>query len=130
MTHYGAVTLNAREARVNLTVHGDNGTSEGISYIVDTGATVAMVLPQETIDRRNLPPADDADIAITMADGAIDHYNLYIATALWHSRLREIEVVNLVPDPLIGVDLLQGSNRSVDAAPGGLVTITEQPAPS
>ena len=28
-------------------------------------------------------------------------------------------------DPLIGMGLLRGSNLSVDAIPGGLVTITE-----
>lgn len=34
-------------------------------------------------------------------------------------------MVDINPDPLIGMGLIQGSNLSVDAIPVGLVTITE-----
>lgn len=130
MTHYGAVDANAREARLFLTVYGDNALSESISFLIDTGATVAMLLPQETIDRLNLPLADDDEIEITVADGANARCRIYVASIVWHHRVREIEAVNLGSTPLIGMGLLRGSNLSIDATPGGIVTVTELSAPS
>lgn len=130
MTHYGAVDANAREARLTLTVYDGSTQPESLSFLIDTGATVAMLLPQETIDRLNLPLADDDEIEITVADDANIRCRIYVASILWHHRVREIEAVNLGSDPLIGMGLLRGSSISIDAAPGGLVAITELPAAS
>ncbi len=47
------------------------------------------------------------------------------ASIFWHGRLREVDVVSLETDNLIGMGLLQGSNVNIDAIPGGSVTITE-----
>ena len=132
MTHYGTVSAinGALEASITLTLRGDNGATELIPLIIDTGSTAEISLPNELIVRLNLPPADDADIAVTLADGVTNRFRLYVADILWHDRWREVEVVNLENDPLIGMDLLRGCNLSVDAAPGGLVTITELSIPS
>ena len=64
----------------------------------------------------------------TLADGTAIPLSLYYAHVVWHGQWHEVEVVDIGPDPRIGMGLLQGSNLSVDAAPGGLVTITELPA--
>ena len=52
-------------------------------------------------------------------------YSVYVAHVLWHDRLKESEVVAFGTVPLVGMGLCQGSNLSVDAIPGGRVTVTE-----
>ena len=129
MTHYGAVSGigDTLEAEVALTVLGYGGVSEQVTFLVDTGATGEMTLPQAAIARLNLPLVayGSADAFVVLADGAVSAARVHTARVVWHDRLRDVEVVNLGSDPLIGMGLLRGSNLSVDAIPGGLVTITE-----
>ena len=129
MTHYGVVgeVDGFLEANVTLSVHSENGSTESISFVIDTGYTAEMMLPQNVIERLNLPLADydDVDVAVTLADGSTAVSRLYVANVSWHDRLLNVEVDNISPEPLIGMGLLRGSNLSVDAIPGGRVTITE-----
>ena len=129
MTHYGAVSGigDNLEAAVALTVLGYGGVSELVTFLVDTGATGEITLPQATIAKLNLPLVayGSANASVTLADGTVSLARVHTARVFWHDRLRDVEVVNLDTDPLIGMGLLRGSNLSVDAIPGGLVTITE-----
>ena len=116
------------KANIILDVLDDNDEIVHIMFIIDTGATGEMILPQPVIDRLNLPLADDYDnIGVTLADGSSSPGILYVARIFWHGRIREVDVVNVGIDPLIGMGLLYGSNLNVDTVPGGLVTITELP---
>ena len=128
MTHYGSVNGDGNESSVRLTVQNGNGGTERIAFVIDTGATGSMVLPQEIIDRLNLPLAEAEYVQVTQADGTTGRYSVYIVQVLWHDRLKEFEVVAFGAVPLIGMGLIQGSNLNIDAIPGGLVTITELPA--
>ena len=136
MTHYGKVSAfdDVLEAIVALSVQGDDGATENIDFIIDTGYTGEMTLPQEIIDRLNLRTAEydgyGTAPTVMLADGAILTVEVYVTGVWWHDRLRVVEVDSIGSNPLIGMTLLQGSNLSIDAAPGGLVTITELPAPS
>lgn len=135
MTHYGKVSAfdDVLEAIVALSVQGDDGATENIDFIIDTGYTGEMTLPQEIIDRLNLRTAEydgyETAPTVMLADGAILTVEVYVTGVWWHDRLRVVEVDSIGSNPLIGMTLLQGSNLSIDAAPGGLVTITELPAP-
>ena len=126
--HYGSVN-DAVEANVSLDVHGENGATEQVAFIIDTGFTDEISLPQAVISRLGLPLSGNADEFI-LADGTTGRYSIYAAHILWHGQLREVEVVNLEGDPLVGMELLLGSNLNVDAIPGGMVTIAELPAES
>ena len=133
MTHYGVVRANddVLEAVVSLSVQGDGGAIEGVDFIIDTGYTGELALPQDVIDRLDLQTAEyedvDDDVAPTviLADGTIREVSIYFASVWWHDRLRTVEVDGIGDVSLIGMGLLQGSNLNVDAIPGGLVTITE-----
>ena len=133
MTHYGRVSAidEILEAVTTLLVHGDGNAIEGIEFIIDTGYTGELTLPQDIIDRLNLQAAnyDEADIGptVVLADGTISAVTVYVAGILWHDQLRNVEVDSLGVTPHIGMRLLRGSNLSIDAAPGGRVTITELP---
>jgi len=126
---YGIVNDHV-EANIVLNVLDDSGGSIPITCIIDTGATGEMTLPQSVIHRLNLPLAEDPDnIGVTLADGSSSPGRLYIARVLWHGSIREVEVVNVGTEPLVGMGLLYGSNVNIDAVPGGQVTITELPNP-
>lgn len=135
--HYGTVNYvhdedeDVIEANVTLALIGDDRTTENIDFVIDTGLTEEVALPQDLINRLNLTTVDDdGDIELTMADGTTAAVEVYLAHIMWHEQLRRVTVVNLEGVPLIGMQLLRGSNPNVDAVPGGLVTITELPPTS
>ena len=133
--HYGTVNLvedeDVLESRVTLALMVDDGVTEGIDFVIDTGLTEEAALPQDIISRLNLPLAHDADdIELILADGTIAVARVYIASILWHDRIRRVAIASLEGIPLIGMGLMRGSNLSVDAVPGGQVTITELPPTS
>ena len=131
MTHYGRVSVidDILEAETTIVVQGGSDAIESIDFIIDTGYTGELTLPQEIIDRLDLQAAnyEESDVGptVVLADGAIRTVTVYVASILWNDRLRNVEVDSLGIAPLIGMRLLRGSNLSVDAIPGGLVTITE-----
>ena len=131
MTHYGRVTEfdDILEAETTLVVQGDGDATESIDFIIDTGYTGEITLPLEIIDRLNLQAVHydsfDAGPTVVLADGTIRNVTVYVAHIFWNDRLRSVEVDSLGIAPLVGMGLLRGSNLSIDAAPGGLVTITE-----
>ena len=131
MRHYGRVSVidDILEAETTIVVQGGSEATESIDFIIDTGYTGELTLPQEIIDRLDLQAAnyDESDVGptVVLADGTIRTVTVCVASILWNDRLRNVEVDSLGVAPLIGMRLLRGSNLSVDAIPGGLVTITE-----
>ena len=125
MTHYGVVH-DAILPVLTLFVSGENGSATEIDFAVDTGFTEAMTLPPDIIDELNLQ--FNKEIALILADGAEYSGVVYTGWVQWHDRVREIEVISVDADPLIGMRLLAGSNLSIDAKPGGAVTVSELPA--
>ena len=127
--HYGTVN-DTIDAGLPLTVLGDNGAAERIDFLIDTGFYGEITLPQDIVNRLNLPLSECEEAEITLAGGSTRTSPLYTARIFWHGRVRQVEVLNLDNDPLIGMRLLSGSNLSVDAVPGGAVVITELSAPA
>ena len=130
--HYGTVneTGDALEAWITLTLIGDGDTTEDLVFLIDTGFGGELALPYHIISRLNLRPSTRDNRAIALADGSSGTAGVYIAYINWHGRLRPVDVFNLECEPLVGMDLLRGSNISVDAAPGGVVAIAELAAAS
>lgn len=125
--HYGliyGIGDDFLEAHITLTVQGSNGVAENVDFVIDTGLTEDASLPSDIIVRLNLPRNSDI-IDIELADGSTGKFDLYTAYVLWHDRLVEVEVINMESVPLIGMELLRDSNISIDAIPGGAVTIAE-----
>lgn len=122
--HQGAVNQNL-EPCVNLTVFGSSGATLELEFVIDTGCTEELILPQNIINRLNLVRGDD--IPLTLGDGMTDDYSTYAARIEWHGLRRNVAVTSVGSEPLVGMRLLRGSNLSVDATPGGAVTISELP---
>lgn len=112
------------EAGVALTLLGSNDEAETVDFTIDTGFTDELTLPQDSIDRLNLL-RDDEGVAFTLADGTVRVMDRYIGRVEWHGQVRVVNVISMGSETLLGMAMLAGSNLSVDATPGGVVTITE-----
>ena len=122
--HHGIVNEHL-EATISLNVLGAGGADLTIDFVIDTGCTEEMILPPAIIDQ--LQRTRSSDMMLTVADGTIDAYARYQISVEWHGRPREAIAILMGTEPLLGMRLLRGSNLSVDADPGGTVTITELP---
>ena len=125
--HHGIVN-EYFEATVSLNVLGAGGANLVVDFVIDTGCTEEMILPPGIIDR--LHRTRSSDMVLTVADGTTDAYARYRVSVEWHSQPREAIAIRMGTEPLVGMRLLRGSNLSVDADPGGRVTITELPRQS
>ena len=123
--HHGVVR-GGLEVSLALSLVASDGTRVDVDFAVDTGFTEEMTLPPDIIDQLNLPTY--RQLTLTMADGTLYDGRTYVGRLSWHGRTRSIEVISVDADPLVGMRLLAGSNLSIDAEPGGTVTITELPA--
>ena len=120
--HHGIVNP-LLEPQVSLTVLGSNNRTYVGEFIIDTGYSGEVILPLDIIGELNLVRGDD--IPLTLGDGTTDDYATYHARIEWYGQHRDVAVTSVGSEVLVGMRLLQGSNLSVDAAPGGQVVITE-----
>ena len=111
------------EAWVTVSVMGAAGELQRCEVIVDTGFTGWLVLPEEDIRRLALTGGGSRDSVI--ASGSMERFDYYGTSASWHGQLRTIEVFQSIDQPLLGMELLEGSRVSVDAWDGGSVIIEE-----
>ena len=123
--HYGVVH-GGLEAGIALNLVAPDGSRIEVDFAIDTGFTEEMTLPPDIIDQLNLPT--HRQLALAKADGTVYDGDTYVGNVCWHDRIRTIEVISVDADPLVGMRLLAGSNLSIDAEPGGAVTISELPA--
>ena len=94
----------------------EEGTSLGVETVIDTGFDGELTLPSETIQRLGYPYAGR-----TLADGSEIQLDYHEGRVLW----RQIAVISAEGQPLIGMALLRGSRLSLEAVPGGEITISE-----
>ena len=125
MTHYGVVH-DATLPTLTLGVSGEHSATVEVDFAIDTGFTEVMTLPPDIIDELNLQ--FNKEISLTLADGAAYSGVAYTGWVRWHDDIKEVEVISVDADPLVGMKLLAGSNLIIDVESGGTVTITELPA--
>lgn len=122
--HYGIVN-EYLEPVVSLNLLSPGGGSLAVDFVIDTGCTEEVILPQGIITQLNL--VRGADITIAVGDGTYGRRARYPVHIEWHGQVTEVAAIGMGIDPLVGMGLIRGSNLSVDADPGGTVTITELP---
>jgi clan AA aspartic protease len=113
------------QAKLDIEVLGSSGTAHTVEMVIDTGFDGELVLPRTIIAVLGLNlvhwyPA-------MMADGTRVALKYYQGVVVWHGRPRTVEVLESGTVALRGMELLQGSRLTVDAAPGGAVIIEELP---
>ena len=111
------------EAWVTLPVMGANGEYREHDVILDTGFTGWLVLP--TTDIGNLGLVNEGQHRSIVASGNAENFEYYETSVLWHGRTLAVEVLESIDQPLLGMELLEGSRVAVDAWEGGDVVIEE-----
>lgn len=112
---------------VGLLAGAGNGGWEEVSLeveaVIDTGFDGELTLPSGTIRRLGYPYAGSA--GGILADGSEVQFEYHEGRVLWHGVVRPIAVIAAEGQPSIGMALLRSSHLSVEAVPGGEVTVSE-----
>ena len=60
-----------------------------------------------------------------IASGNTERFAFYRTSVLWHGRPRSVEIFQSIDQPLLGMELLDGSHVTLDARDGGELIIEE-----
>lgn len=94
-----------------------------IEFVIDTGFTGALTLPPAAIAALQLPflhriPAD-------LADNSTVELDVYAATVTWQGGERTVRVLSAGRRPLLGTELLDGTELNVRFIEAGSVTVSD-----
>ena len=110
-----------REGIVWLSVFGRRGQRETIEAIVDTGYDGCLTLPPTMIRELELRWVSFGDA--TLADGSEIEFKVYEGEILWDRRRILISIDSSDSTPLIGMELLEGFELTMQVRQDGPVTI-------
>jgi len=116
----GVVTED-RQAIIHLMVRGPAGQEQGVEAIIDTGFDGWLSLPSSLIVRLGLVWRRRG--RALLADGRESVFDIYEATVDWDGEARRIPVDEAETAPLVGMSLLAGYELTIQAQPGGNVTV-------
>jgi clan AA aspartic protease len=106
-----------------VAIHGENASPMRIvEFVVDTGFEGALTLPRQVI--ADLQLSFLTDLKAHLADGSQIQTDVYLARVEWAGEEKEIAVLELEGQPLLGTALLQGCDIAIHFDEGGLVSIT------
>ena len=113
------------QAWIPVEILARNSQLHTFDFVLDTGFTGQLALPVASIRQLELPLAPPR--IGYLADGTEARFTAYTATALWDGQHRIVEVLEAGDEPLLGMELLQGSRVTFDVRDGGPVTIAPLP---
>jgi clan AA aspartic protease len=108
-------------ATIPVTFRLTNQPDFSIEFVVDTGFTGSLCLPQEAIAVLGLP--FQYEIPANLANNSNVFLKVYTATILWNGEEQEVNVLAAGRKPLLGVALMSGSELFIHFIEGGLVSI-------
>lgn len=104
------------EATIPLTVRGPV-QKHVVTAVIDTGYDGSLSLPQSTV--KTLSLLAQPKRKVTLADGTIRHLDYYEAEVEWNGQARNIAVMCIEGQPLIGTRLLKGCKLDAHFVNGG-----------
>ena len=110
-----------RQAWVQLEVERSDGRFETIETVVDTGFNGHLSLPPEVIGRLNVKPDGQADV--DLATGAQATLSAWLGNVLWHDTIRSVLIFESNGTPLLGMELMEDSQLTMQARINGHVLI-------
>ena len=122
----GIVT--SSEGIVQLSVFGKRGQQETIAAIVDTGYDGSLTLPPTMIRELELRWISFGDA--TLADGSEVAFDVHEGEVLWDRRRVLISIDSSDSTPLVGMQLLEGFELTMQVRPDGPVLIKRMKPPS
>jgi clan AA aspartic protease len=106
-----------------VTIYGENTSpSRMVEFVVDTGFEGALTLPRQVI--ADLQLTFLTDLKAHLADGSQIQTDMYLARIEWVGAAKEIAVLELEGQPLLGTALLQGCDIAIHFEEGGVAEIT------
>ena len=100
----------------------DGEGSRQYDAILDTGFTGSLVMPESVIAELGL--AKRGVNILTLGNGEEHPFDYYLGRVSWRGESREVEVLQSIGQPLLGMELLEGAQVAVDAWEDGAVTVT------
>ena len=110
------------EAWISVAVRGPDGEFRQRDVILDTGFTGCLMLPED--DVRDLGLISSGSRQGIMASGKEENFAFYGAWVMWNGDAHEVGVLQSIDQPLLGMELLEGTQIAVDAWEGGIVSVT------
>ena len=117
----GRVTA-TRKPIVPVTVMDSWRNPHTIQFVLDTGFTGQLLLPNRFASRLGLSIADWIDARPATGDFVKVPYSE--ATIVWQGTERPAQILQLDSEPLVGMEFLWNHRITIDAVPNGPVTIT------
>lgn len=114
-------TVRNLQAWVSVEIMDRNGQHRTVEAVLDSGFDGLLKLPITTIEELELARAGYR--FGELADGSIKQFMSYTATVFWDGQFRSINVIEADSEPVVGMELLQGSRVTFDVREDGLVTI-------
>lgn len=111
------------QALLPIEIRDSNGQVELIEFVLDTGFDGCLTLPSEVIQRLGLEREDM--VKVTLAGGEEREWDSWYGRIIWHGRSREILVLESAGECLLGMELLEGSQVTIQVRIDGEVVIEE-----
>jgi clan AA aspartic protease len=109
------------EALLQLKVQDASGQLQDVEAVIDTGFNGFLTLSRSFIASLGLSWLCRQQGQL--ADGSVQAFDVYVATVNWDGQPRKVEVEAVDSQPLIGMELIQGSELRIRVLSGGSVTI-------
>jgi len=113
------------EAVVRLTVLGPQGRKQVIEAVVDTGFNGSFTLPPDLIAALELPLHSQG--LGMLADGSSMLFDVFEAAVIWDDQPRRMSVYSADASPLLGMNLLNGHELTVQVVERGAVSVRALP---
>ena len=111
-----------RKPFVPVIVLDSNSSPHTIQFILDTGFTGQLLLPNRYMDRLGLSITEWIDARPATGDFLRVPYAE--ATVVWRGARRQAEILQLESEPLLGMEFLWNHRITIDAVADGAVIIT------
>lgn len=110
-----------RQARVQLSLKSRTGSLREVEVVVDTGFDGNLTLPPDII--RELDCEPDFDVNVILATGAEDRVNAWNGDVIWHDQDHSILILGADGPPLLGMELMEDSQLTMQPRINGNVLI-------
>ena len=107
-----------------IEIKNGQGGDQPVEVVVDTGFNGELALPSHLVQPIGLEYIDN--VPVVLADRQRRPVSAYDGAVSWHGRHREVVVLDMGSEPLLGMGLLLECKLTVDARPGGFVLIEEE----
>ncbi len=114
---------NKLEPKLKIRLYASTGRSIKVEALVDTGCTFSLIVEKSLVEYvLQLNYAMEADVK--QVDGSISQHPVYEGQIDWQGALRNVKIVAMGDEAIIGMEMLRGFHWQMDVPPGGDLIIS------